>query len=136
MRHDLSISNRIVATIMAFVIPFCCCSLDLCADTQDASRGCGSCCERPESDESSNDTTDSSCNGCFGCTKAPINPGPQLDTFALSLEPIAYPLQTCVRIEILVGHHSCLHCKELEEPPEDNPCLSARRLRSTLTLQV
>lgn len=135
MRQNLSISNRLIAIIMVIVIPFCCCSLDVCAVTNANSEGCGSCCERPASDGSTQDT-DSGCTGCVGCTKAPVNPGPQLDTFTLSLEPMVHPSQASVTYAICIKNHMFTFLKDWDKPPEDDPCISARIFRTIITLQV
>lgn len=136
MTQNLSISNRIVAILMVIVIPFCCCSLNVCGDINESSGSCGSCCERPAPDGSPDDSPDSGCIGCVGCTKAPINPGPQLDTFTLSLEPIVHPSQANMTFTIRITDRRFSFRKDWDKPPEDDPCTSARNLRTTVTPQV
>ena len=135
MINAISNPNRIIALMMAMIIPFCCCTLDLCAQSSDVDAPASCCCN----------TTENSCPSdeqvpvgtCSGCIKAPATAAPNLDIDSLSQLPVLHPA------EIVISHtgFSPINAElqfnwRLSDHSGSNPGSSARALRRQITPQV
>ena len=135
MRNAISNPNRFIALMMAMIIPFCCCTLDLCAQASDLDVPASCCCN----------TTDNSCPSdeqgpvgtCFGCIKAPATAAPNLDIDSLSQLPVLHPAEI---VNSLNGFSPSIAEFQLDWRISDhsgsNPGSSARALRRQITPQV
>ena len=135
MPFSASISNRFVAIVMAMLIPFCCCTLDLCAQSTDTGT-IASCCCGPV-DDSCPEEEHAPSGACLGCIKAPANPAPNIDTTTLSDMPEIHPALVATSLEGLpTGVLQWRTLTRYRHDPGNDPGNSARVLRCQLTPQV
>jgi len=135
MSFSTIISNRFVAIVMAMLIPFCCCTLDLCAQSV-GQETVASCCCGPVQD-SCPDQEQAPTGACLGCIKAPANPAPNFDTAILADMPINHPAEEAISPRDIISHDvPGRDLARMRDEPGSDPGTSARVLRCLLTPQV
>ncbi|MCH2161608.1 MAG: hypothetical protein MK085_07005 [Phycisphaerales bacterium] len=142
MNSTLSKPHRLLVTFLALMLPVCCCSLRITAGVLDAEsvatsmQSCcgGGCSEQPSDDAPAPDCGDSGC-GC--CLKAPNTGQTTIDLSELSVLNDLHPVaERCHDVDHVPGFRHVANGYDTRSLAGEHPESAARKLRSTITLQV